>query len=100
MRVELSLLDFAIVRTCVAILAGKLTLWRTVFGSATFISPLCTSLMRHPRVVQRLPSGIRWDCNGRFSGVALNGAVPLAEVSTGGGRQGRRKLEACLTPDT
>ena len=45
-RVALSLLDFAIVRTCDATLAGRLTLWRTVFGSATLISPLCTSLMR------------------------------------------------------
>ena len=37
MRVALSRLDFAMVRTGDANLAGKLTLWRTVFGSATFM---------------------------------------------------------------
>ncbi|MBL8227566.1 MAG: hypothetical protein JNL98_03785 [Bryobacterales bacterium] len=45
MRAVLSLRDFAMLRTWVAVLAGKLTLWRTVFVSA-LMAPLCTTLVQ------------------------------------------------------
>ena len=53
MRVALTLLDFAMLRTCRAVLAGKLTLWRTVFKFA-LITPLCTRLVRHLRFLDHL----------------------------------------------
>ena len=45
-RVALSRLDFAIVRTWIAVLTGRLILWRTVFASVSVLTtPLCTILV-------------------------------------------------------
>ena len=48
LRLELSLRFLAKVRTCAAIFAGKLTLWRTVL-SAVLITPVCTRMVRQSK---------------------------------------------------
>jgi hypothetical protein len=69
MRVALSLLDFAIARTCVAVLTGRLMLCRTVFAWVP-TAPLCTKLVHLVSSDQRLrlphPSNTNSDVPGIF----------------------------------